>query len=58
MVPFIYVYLTLVCFGIFNMVLSLMSILFRPYFGYADCMAFYVFPNGACHHTLNLASAA
>ena len=48
----------LVCFGTFNMVLSLMSRLFIPCFGYADQMAFYGFADGACHHTLNLASAS
>ena len=48
----------LVCFVIFNMVLSLMSILFIPCFGYAYWMDFYGFSNGACRHTLNLASAA
>ena len=50
--------LLLVCFFIFNMVLSLMFILFIPCFGYADWMAFYGFADGACRHTLNLASAA
>ena len=40
------------------MVLSLMSRLFIPCFGYADQMAFYGFADGACCHTLNLASAA
>ena len=40
------------------MVLSLVPKLFIPCFGYADRMAFYGFVDGACHHTLNLASAA
>ena len=40
------------------MVLSLVSKLFIPCFNYADRMAFYSFADGACHHTLNLASAA
>ena len=40
------------------MVLSLVSRLFIPCFGYVDQMAFYGFTNGACCHTLNLASAA
>ena len=39
------------------MVLSLVSKLFIPCFGYAEYMAFYGFANGSCHHTLNLASA-
>ena len=39
------------------MVLSLVSKLFIPCFGYADRMAFYGFTDGACRHTLNLASA-
>ena len=47
----------LVCFGTFNMVLSLMSRLFIPCFGYADQMDFYGFIDGACRHTLNLALA-
>ena len=47
----------LVCFDIFNMVLSLLSILFRPCFGYVDRMEFYGFADGAYRHTLNLASA-
>ena len=47
-----------VCFGTFNMVFSFMSILFIPCFGYADQMRFYGFVDGACRHTLNLASAA
>ena len=47
-----------VCFGTFNMVLSLMSRLFIPCFGYVDHMAFYGFIDGAFLHTLNLASAA
>ena len=58
MVPFIYVYLTLVCFGILNMVLSLMSILGIPCFGYAYWMDFYGFVDGSCRHTLNIASVA
>ena len=45
-----------VCFSICNMVLSLVSRLFIPCFGYADQMAFYGFADGACHHTLNLSS--
>ena len=45
-----------VCFGTFNMVLSLMSRLFIPCFGYVDQMAFYGFIDGAFRHTLNLAS--
>ena len=52
-----YIWLS-VCFVIFNMVLSLMSILFIPCFGYAYWMVFYGFVDGACHHTLNLASTA
>ena len=40
------------------MVLSLMTILFIPCFGYADWMDFYGFTDGACRHTLNLASKA
>ena len=40
------------------MVLSLVSRLFIPFSGYADQMAFYGFTDGACRHTLNLASAA
>ena len=47
-----------VCFGTFNMFLSLMSRLFIPCFGYADHMDFYGFTDGAFHHTLNLALAA
>ena len=47
-----------VCFSIFNMVLSLVSRLFIPCFGYADRMALYGFADGACHHTLNLTLAA
>ena len=35
-----------------------MSRLFIPCFGYADQMAFYGFTDGACCHTLNLASAS
>ena len=59
MVPCIYVhFLLLVCFSIFNMVLSLVSRLFIPCFGYAYQMAFYGYPDGAFLHTLNLASAA
>ena len=50
-----YIWLS-VCFVNFNMFLSLMSILFIPCFGYAYWMAFYVFVDGACRHTLNLAS--
>ena len=42
------------CFGIFKMVLSLISILFIPCFGYEYWMNFY----GACHHTLNFTSDA
>ena len=45
-----------VCFSIFNMVLSLVSRLFIPCFGYVDQMDFYGSADGACHHTLNLAS--
>ena len=48
----------LVCFCIFNMDFSLLSILFIPCFGYVDRMAFYSFVDGACRHTLSLASAA
>ena len=48
----------LVCFSIFNMVLSLMSRLFIPCFGYVDQMAFYSFVDGYFRHTLNLASTA
>ena len=40
------------------MVLSFLSIMFIPNFGYADPMNFYGFTDGACHHTLNLASDA
>ena len=40
------------------MVLSLVSRLFIPCFGYVDQMDFYGFTDGACYHTLNLASAA
>ena len=40
----------------FSMVLSLVSKLFIPCFGYADRMDFYSFIDGAFHHTLNLAS--
>ena len=40
------------------MVLSLVSKLFIPCFGYADRMDFYGFVDSACRHTLNLASAA
>ena len=47
-----------VCFFIFNMVLSLMSILFIPCFGYADWIDFYSFTDGECHHTLKLSSVA
>ena len=39
------------------MVLSLVSRLLIPCFGYADQMDFYGFADGACCHTLNLASA-
>ena len=39
------------------MVLSLVSRLFIPCFGYADQMAFYGFTDGAFRHTLNLALA-
>ena len=39
------------------MVLSLLSILFIPCFGYANRMAFYGFVDGACRHTLNLTLA-
>ena len=46
-----------VCFSIFNMVLSLISRLFIPCFGYVDQTDFYGFVDGDCHHTLNLASA-
>ena len=60
MVSCIYVHcLTfLVCFNIFNMVLILVSKLFIPCSGYAEQMDFYGFPDGACRHTLNLASTA
>ena len=40
------------------MVLSLVSKLFIPCFGYADRMDFYGFADGTCRHTLNLASIA
>ena len=53
-----YIFLLLVCFNIFNMVLSLVSKLFIPCFRYADRMAFYGFTDGACRHTLNLALAS
>ena len=46
------------CFLIFNMLLSLVSILFIPCFGHAYWMDFYGFTDGACHHTLNLVSTA
>ena len=46
----------LVCFWLFNMVLSFWSVLFIPCFGYADQMDFYGFDDGALHHTLNLPS--
>ena len=46
------------CFGIFNMVLSLLFILFIPCFSYVDWMAFYGLVGGACHHTLNIALVA
>ena len=55
---YICTFLLSVCFSIFNMVLSLVSRLFIPCFGYVDRMAFYGFPDGTFHHTLNLASAA
>ena len=42
----------------FSMVLSLVPKLFIPCFGYVDRMAFYGFADGACRHTLNLASTA
>ena len=48
----------LVCFGIFNMVLSLLSIRFIACFVYADWMDLYGFIDGACCRTLNLASVA
>ena len=58
MVPCIYVQFFLsVCFSIFNMVLSLVSKLFIPCFGYPKQMAFYGFADGACRHNLNLAFA-
>ena len=47
----------LACFWLFNMVLSFLSILFIPHFGYAYPMDFYGFDDGAFLHTLNLASA-
>ena len=40
------------------MVLSLVSKLFIPCFGYAYWMDFYGFADGACRHTLNLALVA
>ena len=40
------------------MVLSFLSILFIPCFGYVDQMDFYGFADGACRHTSKLASAA
>ena len=40
------------------MVLSLVSKLFIPCFCYVEQMDFYGFADGACRHTLNLASAA
>ena len=58
MVPCIYVYLAFSVFYYFQYGFELMSILFIPCFGYADWMAFYGFTDGACHHTLNLASVA
>ena len=45
-------------FAIFNMVLSLVSKLLIPCFGYAYQMDFYSFTDGAFHNTLSLASAA
>ena len=54
----IYIVLTFSVFSIFNMVFSLVSKLFISCFGYANRMDFYGFTNGACRHTLNLASAA
>ena len=53
-----YIFLFSVCFSIFNMVLSLVSQLFIPCFGYAEQMDFYGFTGGAFRHTMNLASAA
>ena len=38
--------------------LSLVSKLFVPFFGYVDRMDIYGFADGACRHTLNLTSAA
>ena len=58
MVPCIYVYLDFGVFCHFQYGFELISILFIPCFGYADWMDFYGFADGACRHTLNLASAA
>ena len=58
MVPCIYVYLAFSVFCYFQYGFELISIMFIPCFGYADRMAFYGFVDGACRHTLNLASAS
>ena len=58
MVPCIYVYLAFSVFCHFQYGFELMSILFIPCFNYADWMDFYGFVDGACHHTLKLASVA
>ena len=43
---------------VFQYGFEFLSVLFIPCFGYVDQMNFYGFVDGACHHTLNLASAA
>ena len=58
MVPCIYVYLAFSVFCHFKYAFELMSILFIPCCGYADWMDLYGFADGACRHTLNLASVA
>ena len=58
MVPCIYVCLNFNVFCHFQYGFELMSILFIPCFGYAYWMGFYGSANGACRHTLNLASVA
>ena len=40
------------------MVLSLVSVSVYTMFGRVEQMSFYGFADGACHHTLNLASVA
>ena len=43
---------------VFQYGFEFLSVLFIPCFGYAYQMDFYVFVDGACHHTMNLTSAA